>query len=178
MELKETLLEKQTVYEGKIVNLRRDTVRLPDGRESLRELVEHPGGVGVLPLDGDQNVYMVRQFRYGAGQVVLEIPAGKLEGEDPLDCGKRELHEEIGLKAQRYTDLGRIFPTPAYDSEIIYVYLAEGLEMIDQKLDDGEFLEVEKIPLQKLLEMALAGELPDAKTQIAVLRTAKLKGLL
>ena len=159
MELKETLLEKQTVYEGKIVNLRRDTVRLPDGRESLRELVEHPGGVGVLPLDDDQNVY-------------------KLEGEDPLDCGKRELHEEIGLKAQRYTDLGKILPTPAYDSEIIYVYLAEGLEMIEQKLDDGEFLEVEKIPLQKLLEMALAGELPDAKTQIAVLRTAKLKGLL
>ena len=115
MNLTETTLRSEVKYKGRIINLRQDTVALTDGREALRDVVEHPGGVGNLPLDADGNAYMVRQYRSGVQDIVLEIPAGKLEyGEDPLECGRRELMEEIGARAERYTDLGRIYPTPAY----------------------------------------------------------------
>ena len=179
MKLEETVLSSERLYEGKIINLRRDMVELENGREAAREIVEHPGGVGILPLDRDGIVYMVRQYRHGAGEVVLEIPAGKLNyGEDALECGKRELLEEIGATAQEYIPLGEIFPTPAYCEEIIPVFLAKGLSFSSQKLDEGEFLSVEKIPLRELLAMVMNGELPDCKTQIAVLKTAVLEGLL
>lgn len=179
MNLKETTLRSEVKYEGRIINLRQDTVALPDGREALRDVVEHPGGVGILPLDADGNAYMVRQYRSGVQDIVLEIPAGKLEyGEDPLDCGRRELMEEIGARAERYTELGRIYPTPAYCAENIYIYLATGLNFERQKLDEGEFLAVEKIPLRELVAMAVEGALPDAKTQVAVLRAAFMEGLL
>ncbi len=179
MKLEETILSSERIYEGKIINLRRDKVALEDGREAVREIVEHPGGVGILPLDGDGNVYMVRQYRHGAREAVLEIPAGKLNyGEDALECGKRELLEEIGAAAEEYVFLGKIYPTPAYCEEVIPVFLAKGLSFSEQKLDEGEFLKVEKIPLKTLLSMVLGGELPDCKTQIAVLKTAVREGLL
>jgi ADP-ribose pyrophosphatase len=179
LKLEETVLSSERLYEGKIINLRRDMVALENGREAAREIIEHPGGVGILPLDQDGTVYMVRQYRHGAGEVVLEIPAGKLNyGEDALACGKRELLEEIGAVAQEYIPLGKIFPTPAYCEEIIPIFLAKGLSFSGQKLDEGEFLHVEKVPLRKLLSMVMDGELPDCKTQIAVLKTAVLEGLL
>ena len=179
MKLGETVRSSETVYQGKIINLRRDTVVLEDGREALREVVEHSGGVGVLPLDGDGSVYLVRQYRHGAGKVLLEIPAGKRSpGEDPLACGRRELLEEVGATAEEYVFLGDLLPTPAYCEEVIPVYLAKGLSFSEQNLDDGEFLRVEKIPLAELLEQVLRGEIEDAKTQSAALKTAVLEGLL
>lgn len=180
MKLEETVLHSEVAYKGRIINLRNDTVRLPDGREAPRDVVEHPGGVGVLPLDNEGNAYMVRQYRHGVEEIVLEIPAGKLDGtgESPLECGKRELLEEIGAQATHYTGLGHILPTPAYCSERIYIYLATGLTFLEQRLDEGEFLNVEKIPLAELLAMVIRNELADAKTQVAVLRAAALEGLL
>lgn len=179
MELKEEILTSEQMYQGKIINLRKDVVRLPNNNETLREIVEHPGGVGILPLDNDGMVYMVRQYRHGVREAVLEIPAGKLNyGEDALLCGKRELLEEIGASADEYIGLGVIYPTPAYCEEVLPVFLAKGLTFSKQKLDDDEFLEIEKIPLRELLNMALQNELKDAKTQIAVLKAAVHEGLL
>lgn len=112
MKLEETVISSKRLYEGKIINLRRDMVMLEDGQEAAREIIEHPGGVGILPLDQDGAVYMVRQYRHGAGEIVFEIPAGKLNyGENPLECGKRELLEEVGASAAEYIPLGKIFPT-------------------------------------------------------------------
>ena len=179
LKLTETVLSSERIYEGKIINLRRDMVALENGRKAAREIVEHPGGVGILPLDKDGSVYMVRQYRHGAREIVLEIPAGKLNyGEDALECGKRELLEEIGATAQEYISLGKIFPTPAYCEEVIPIFLAKGLSFSEQKLDEGEFLNVEKVKLKKLLSMVMRGELPDCKTQIAILKAAVLEGLL
>ncbi len=175
MDLTEKTLDKRYAYEGRIINLRVDKAQLPDGREVSREVVEHPGGVCVLPLTDDHEVLMVRQYRYPHERLFLEIPAGKLEkGEDPFECGKRELSEETGMTAKNYRSLGRLIPTPAYCGEIIYMYLATGLTQSEQHLDDGEFLEVEKYPIEKLVQMVLDSEIEDAKTQAAVLKTKYL----
>ena len=121
----------------------------------------------------------MRQFRYPYKEVVRESPAGKLEpGEDPLECGKRELEEELGAVAGRYTDLGRFYPSPGYTSEVIHLYLAEELSFTQQNLDEDEFLEVEKLPLRRAAEQILSGELVDGKTQAAILKAAALRGLL
>ena len=116
---------------------------------------------------------MVKQFRYPMQQVTLEIPAGKLEaGEDPADCGRRELREEAGRTCGKYTPLGKLFPTPAYDTEVIHMYLAQELSAPEaQDLDDGEFLDVTELPLEQAVQMVMDGEIPDAKTQIALLKT-------
>ena len=126
----------------------------------------------ILPLDEDNNVLMVRQFRYPPHKVLLEIPAGKMEyGEDHRECGLRELKEETGCTCDEFTYLGNLIPTPAYDNEVIHMYLARGLHGGEQKLDDDEFLDVEKIPLDKAVEMVMNNEIADAKTQIALLKT-------
>lgn len=172
----EEKIGSKRVYEGKIINLRRDTVRLENGKEALREVIEHPGGVSVLAIDEQDEIYMVRQFRYPTGKELWELPAGKLEfGEDPLACGIRELEEECGCKAEHFSPLAQLYPTCAYDTEIIYVYLAKGLTASKQCLDEGEFLTVEKMPFSKALEMVLAGEVPDAKTQVGILKYAALR---
>lgn len=151
--------------------MRRDKALLPDGSEAFREVVEHPGGVCVAALTDEREVLFVRQFRYPYFEEVLEIPAGKRDaGEDPLCCGKRELKEETGAVADKYIDLGRIYPTPGYTNEVIYVYGATQLKYENQSLDEGEFLTVEKIPLEKAVEMVMNGDLPDAKTQTAILK--------
>ena len=170
MKLEETILSSERIYEGKIINLRRDKVALEDGREAAREIVEHPGGVGILPLDGDGNVYMVRQYRHGAREAVLEIPAGKLNyGEDALECGKRELLEEIGAAAEEYVFLGKIYPTPAYCEAVIPVFLAKGLSFSEQKLDEGEYVEVKAYTIDELKEMIFTGRIEDSKTVAALL---------
>ena len=133
---------------------------------------QYGNGVGILPLMEDGTVLVVRQFRYPGDSVLTEIPAGKLEyGEDPLDCGKRELSEEVGAEAREWIFLGNIYPTPAYDSEVIRIYLAIGLTFGRQHLDEGEFLNVCRVPLRELADKVMAGEIRDAKTQIAVLKT-------
>lgn len=172
MHLDEKKLSSEQRFDGKIVKLFVDKVELEDGRTATREVIRHPGGVCVLPLDEDGNVLFVRQFRYPHGRVLLEIPAGKLEyGEKHYDCGLRELKEETGCTCDKYDYLGSLIPTPAYDSEVIHMYLARGLHAGEQRLDAGEFLDVERIPLEKAVEMVMNNEIEDSKTQIAILKT-------
>lgn len=179
MHLEEKTLSSELKFDGKIVKLFVDKAELENGEVVTREMVKHPGGVCVVPLDKDDNVLMVRQFRYPPHKVLLEIPAGKLEyGENPEECGLRELREETGCTCDEFTFLGSLIPTPAYDNEIIYMYLARGLHDGVQKLDDDEFLDVEKIPLEKAVEMIMNNEIEDAKTQIALLKTKLLSSKL
>lgn len=137
----------------------------------MREVVYHNGGVCVLPLTDSGEVIFVKQFRYPYKEEVLELPAGKLNlGEDPFESAVRELKEETGAEAKKCTPLGRLYPSPGYCGEIITMYLAEELSFGEQKLDEDEFLDTVKIPFEKAVEMVLAGEIPDAKTQTAILK--------
>ena len=171
LDLTEKQLSSELKYNGVIVDVTLDVAELCDGRKANREVVHHPGGVSVLPIDEERNCYMVRQYRYPAGDTLLEIPAGKLEkGEDIMVCAVRELSEETGFTADNYVDFGGIFSSPGYSSEMIYIYLATGLKPGKSHPDDGEFLNVEKVPLDRLVDMAMNGELKDAKTVIAVLK--------
>ena len=173
MELTEKTLEQEYKYNGRIINLRVDKAELPNGRECVREVVEHSGGVTVAALTDANELLFVRQFRYPYGEVVLELPAGKLEkGEDPFRAGIRELREETGAAASKYVDLGKFYPSPGYCGEIIHLYGATGLTFKEQQLDEDEFLNVEKIPLSTAVEMVLNNEIPDGKTQAAVLKMA------
>lgn len=175
MELTEKTLSSKSVFDGRILHITLDEVELPDGRHSKREVVNHPGGVAVAALDNDNNLLFVRQFRYPYKEVVLELPAGKLEkGSTPLENGKRELFEETGAKGYSYISLGQVYPSPGYTSEIIHLYACRVEAITNNKLDEGEFLNVEKIPLKKAVELVLNNQIPDAKTQIAVLKTAML----
>lgn len=175
MHLEEKTISSEMMYDGKIVKLLRDSVELENGKSALREVIRHPGGVGIVPLDKDNNVLMVRQFRYPHRKVLLEIPAGKLEyGENPRECGLRELKEETGCTCDSFEYLGNLIPTPAYDTEVIHMYLARGLHSGEQNPDEDEFLEIEKIPLEKAVEMIMNNEISDAKTQIAILKTARM----
>ena len=171
MNLNEKQLSKEYIYKGKIVNLRVDEALLPNGSTAKREVIEHPGGVCVAAVTENDEIYMVRQFRYPYGEVVLEVPAGKRDrGEDPLSCGMRELTEETGMTAKTFTSLGELYPSPGYVGEIIYMYMATDLTAGDAHPDEDEFLECEKIPLEKLVEMVLSGEIKDAKTIAVILK--------
>ncbi len=177
MNLEEKQLSKEYIYEGKIINVRKDEALLPDGRTALREVVEHPGGVCVAALTEQNEILMVRQFRYPYGEIVLEIPAGKRDSrdEEPLECGKRELREETGAVAEKIFSLGTLYPTPGYCGEIIWLYGATGISFGETDPDDDEFLTVEKIPLERAVEMIMSGEIKDAKTQTAVLKLKLLQ---
>ena len=172
MNLRETPVEQEVKYEGRIIRLRVDKAQLPNGRIATREVVEHNGGVCIAALTEQRELLFVRQFRYPYQEVVLELPAGKMDkGEEPLACGKRELTEETGASAQQYRSLGRLYPSPGYCGEVIHLFLATGLSFGRMNLDEDEFLEVERIPLEKAVQMVLDNEVPDAKTQVAVLKT-------
>ena len=174
LDLIEKRISGEEKYKGVIVSVTLDRVELPDGKDAVREVVHHPGGVSVLPIDAEGNCYMVRQYRYPVGDTVLEIPAGKLDGkEDHMICAVRELSEETGFTADTFVDLGCFFTSPGYSDEIIHVYLATGLHAGKSHLDAGEFLNVEKIPFETLLELAMDGSIIDAKTVIALTK-AKL----
>jgi len=177
MNLEEKQLTANYIYNGKIINLRRDEALLPNGSTAFREVVEHPGGVCVAALTDNDEVVFVRQFRYPYSEVILEIPAGKRDraDEDPLECGKRELREETGAVAEKYFDLGALYPTPGYCGEIIYMFGATGLTFGATDPDDDEFVETVKIPLEKAVEMIMSGEIKDAKTQAAILKLKLLK---
>lgn len=176
MNLIEKTVEKKYIYKGRIINLRCDTAELPNGKQALREVVEHPGGVTVAALTDENELMFVRQFRYPYSEVILEIPAGKLEkGEDPFEAGKRELREETGAIAENYIDIGKFYPTPGYCGEIIHMYAATGLTFTSLDLDEDEFLAPERIPLEKAVQMVLDNEIRDGKTQAAVLKVAELR---
>lgn len=172
MNLIEKQISAEYKYKGKIVSLRLDDALLPNGQTAKREVIEHNGGVCVAALDSDYNLLMVKQFRYPYGEVIYEIPAGKRNSldEDPLLCGQRELKEETGATAEKYTFLGELYPTPAYCGEIIWIYAATGLSFGDAEPDEDEFLSLEKIPFEKALNMVLSNEIKDAKTQVAILK--------
>lgn len=177
MKLEEKTVESELKYDGKIVKLFVDKAEVENGDIVKREVIKHPGGVCVVPLDEDENVIFVRQFRYPHKRVFLEIPAGKLEyGENHRECGLRELKEETGCVCDSFEYLGNLVPTPAYDTEIIHMYLARRLHAGEQNLDKDEFLETEKIPLKKAAEMIMKNEIADAKTQVAILKTMFLLG--
>ena len=175
----EKLIEKESsselIYDGKVLHLYKDTVILPDGSEAIREYCKHNGGVCVLPLTDEGEVICVRQYRYAHRQITLEIPAGKLEAKDTdiRAAALRELKEETGATCKDLTYLGKMYPSPALLSEVIYMFMATGLEFGDMSLDEDEFLECERIPLKKLVDMACTDEVLDAKTQIAALRAWK-----
>lgn len=176
MDLFEKTTEKIYVYEGKIINVRRDKASLPTGKPCVREVVEHNGGVCVAALTDKNELLFVRQFRYPYMEVILELPAGKLEkGEDPFAAGKRELEEETGFTAGKYANLGKFYPTPGYCGEVIHLYAGWQLKETGMHLDDDEFLEVERIPLSKAVDMVLNGEIPDGKTQALVMRVAEMQ---
>ena len=175
MDFTEKPLKQDYLYRGKIVNLRVDNAELPDGTTALREVIEHPGGVCVAALTEKEELLFVEQFRYPYMETVLELPAGKLEyGEDPFEAGKRELQEETGATAKNYRDLGKLYPTPGYCGEIIHMYLAENLTFSEQHLDEDEFLEVRRIPLEEAFQMVMRNEIRDSKTQVGILKTYQL----
>ncbi|MEY3944648.1 MAG: hypothetical protein RIS04_1574 [Pseudomonadota bacterium] len=167
--LKEHLHERQELFKGNFLHALRDTVRLPDGQLATREYVIHPGAVVVVPLvqgeDGQTRVVLERQFRYPVGQVMVELPAGKLEvGEDPLLCGQRELLEETGYTASEWARAGQMHLAIAYSTEVIHVYFARGLTLGQQQLDAGEFLDVFTATPQELVQWCRKGTVTDAKT--------------
>jgi ADP-ribose pyrophosphatase len=176
--LTEETIAYDEVFSGRVFQVEVQTVKMPDGRPARREIVRHGGGACVLALDGSQGVHMVRQYRKAFDRELLEIPAGKLEaGEAPEACARRELTEETGLRAENLGLLATIYPSPGYCSEILYIYLATGLTAGEACLDDGEHLVSEILPLAEALAMVDRGELPDAKTQIALLALVRRMSL-
>lgn len=170
----EKTVKKTYKFKGKIFNVRQDDALTCDGRPCTREVIEHNGGVSILALTKG-NLLLVSQYRYPLEKTLTELPAGKLEkGERPLDCARRELLEETGYEAERFTLLDISYPSPGCMEEIHYIYFAEGLTFKGQHLDEDEFLDVEKIPFEKALKMVMDNEITDAKTQIGILKLDKI----
>lgn len=179
MDMREKQLSHRYFFEGKIMKARLDEVELPNGKTAPREVCEHVGGVGVLPIDRDGNVILVRQFRYPYDTEMLEIPAGKLdhgEGESIADCGARELKEETGCTAVRLVPLGCEYPSPGFLTEVVHLFAALDLTDGEMQPDEDEFVEVVRLPLAEVEAMVERNEIRDAKTVVALYR-AKLKGL-
>lgn len=173
MNCEEKTKKQNLIYKGRILTLYNDEVTLADGSESFREYVHHSGGSSVLAVDKEGYVYLVEQFRYPYREMMLEIPAGKLEvGESAYDCALRELQEEVGLTADSLIDLGLIYPTPAYTDEPLHIFLATSFTVGESKPDEHELINVKKIKFQDALQMVQRNEIKDAKTVTAILRYA------
>ena len=174
--LEERCLSSELIFDGCVVHLYVDRVELPDGNSSIREYVKHIGAVAVLPLTDQNEVICVRQYRYAHRCLMTEIPAGKLDraDEDHVEAALRELREETGATCKSLTHLGIFRSTPAILDEKVDLYLAEGLSFGETDLDEDEFLEVERIPLSKLVEQVMNGEITDGKTQVAILKVNEI----
>lgn len=177
--LREVKTGSEEIFDGVILHVQRDTVRLPNGNETVREVIRHIGAVCVIPVLENGDVIMERQYRYPLDRVILEIPAGKLDsaGENRLSAIKRELSEETGYTADEWTEIGDFHPAPAYSDEFITMYLARKLRKGDRHLDADEFLDVCTIPLKDLVEDVMAGKISDAKTQVCILKAARILGI-
>lgn len=164
-------ISSEKVYEGIIVDVLIEDIELPNGRPSKREVVVHPGGVCILPLDDEGNIYLVEQYRYAACSLLLEAPAGKLEqGEDPFECAKRELKEETGFAAAKWIPLGSIYTSPGFSTEKLYVYMALDLKRGNACPDEDEFVELRKMKFSELIELINKNGISDGKTIIAALK--------
>lgn len=175
MELREETVESVEAFSGRLVNLRVDRVRLPNGRETTREIVVHRGAVAVVPLAEGDKIVMIRQFRQAAAEVLVEIPAGTLEtGEEPAACAHREMQEEIGYKADQLDLMFRSYLAPGYSTEMLYTYLARGLTETNVSREPDEFIEVLKVPMDDALGMIQTGEIKDAKTICGILMARQI----
>lgn len=173
----EKQLDSTLLYDGKVLHVYRDNISLPNGGKGMREYCKHNGAVAVVPLTAENEVICVRQFRYALGRVTLEIPAGKLDykTEDHREAALRELREETGFRTDSLTPIGDLSTSPALLTEIIYMYLAENLVPGETDPDDDEFIELVRIPLEKMVDMIISGEIQDSKTQAAVLKVWAMK---
>jgi ADP-ribose pyrophosphatase len=175
MDLKETRIDGDVAYDGSFLKVTRDRISLPDGAETHREFIRHPGAVVILPLFDDGSVLLERQFRYPLDQVFIEYPAGKIDpGEDPLACAKRELQEETGYTASEWQFVCTIHNAIAYSDEHLDLYLARGLTAGEAQLDDGEFLETFRATVPEMLEMIRRGQVTDVKTVIGTFWLEKI----
>lgn len=166
----EKTLESKTVYKGRIINLRLDSVVLENGNTALREVVEHPGAVGIVALKDNGDIVMVKQYRKAADQMLLELPAGKLEqGEDPADCAARELTEETGYVAANLRYLVSFYTSPGFSNEVMHMFLATGLSQGENDPDDDEMVETVEISRDRAVDMILKGEIKDGKTIAGIL---------
>ena len=173
--LVEKKLSSEPIFDGVLLHVRKDEVKLPNGHTAVREWIEHPGASAVIPLLPDNQIILVRQFRYPVGQVTLEVPAGKLDkiGEDPIECAKRELSEETGYSAGKFWKLTTIATTVGFSNEFIHLYAATDLTPGKIHPDSDEFINVVKIPLTAALQMVETGKIFDAKSAISILLLAK-----
>lgn len=178
MHLQEKTLTSDVMYKGPIFTITHDTAELENGNTAVRDVLHHNGGVCVIPITDEGEIFLVKQFRYPFQTVTREVPAGKLEkGEDHAECGRRELLEETGYTCSDYIYLGEMLPTPAYNSEITHIYLAKGLKFTSQSLDPDEFLDVERISLSEAVKQVMDGTIRDGKTQVAILKAARIMGI-
>lgn len=170
MAFEEKTVSVKHIYKGGIIELENHVVSLPDGTKSTRDIVLHPGGAVVIPINEDGELYMVRQYRKPIEMELLELPAGKLDpGEEPLVCAKRELKEETGLTANKIQHFLSIHSTPGFSNEVLHMYLATELEVGEACADEGEFISCEKYKIEKLVEMIFNHEITDAKSIIGIL---------
>lgn len=179
MDFTEKTLTQEYHFEGRIMKARVDTVELPNSKTAIREVCEHVGGVGILPIDADGNVILVRQYRYPYAETLLEIPAGKIDNaaENHLDCGIRELREETGFTADRMEYMGMMYPSPGFLTEELHLYCAMGMHSGESQPDEDEFVEMVKMPVTELEKRIASGEIRDGKTIAAVCK-ARLLGFL
>ena len=178
MEFKEKTLDSQMMYDGRIIKVYKDNVELADGKKSFREVVRHSGGVVILAIKDYDKILLVKQYRYPIGETVLELPAGKLEkGEDPFEAAKRELEEEPGYGANKWTDLGYINTSPGFSDEKLYLYLAQDLEYTHCHPDEGEIIQAFEYKYDDVLKMIDNGEINDAKTICGLMR-ANMKRII
>ena len=175
-DLKEDKISSTQIFSGKLIDLYLDNVRLPNGKQSTRVWLNHPGAVCLVPILNNGDILLIRQFRYGPREEFIEIPAGKLDkNEEPLKCGLRELEEETGYKSNKLTFLTNIHPAIGFSNEKMWMYLAEELELSEKKLDDDEFLELLPTPLNVALEWVFSGKITDVKTIIGIMWMKELK---
>jgi ADP-ribose pyrophosphatase len=175
--MKERMLGTENIYQGRRINLHVDRVVLPNGRETTREIADYPNSVGIVALDKDDNVILVRQYRHAVGKTLLEIPAGGMEaGESPRESALRELEEESGYTAERIEQIGGVYAAPGYSTEFLHIFLATDLKVGPMRNDEDEYIEVAPVPMGKVQHLISSGELCDGKSIIGLLTLLMHRG--